>query len=39
MAAQDPRLLARAKLRNCAIGPELALDAEFQDVVSGLRHR
>jgi len=32
MAAQDGRLLARAKLRNCAIGPELALDAEFQDV-------
>ena len=32
MAAQDGRLLSRAKLRNCAIGPELALDAEFQDV-------
>jgi hypothetical protein len=36
MAAQDPRLLSRAKLRNCAIGPELALDAEFQDVAGSV---
>ncbi len=32
MPVQDARLLSRAKLRNCSIGPELALDAEFQDV-------
>src|SRR5205085_9938937 len=32
MPIQDPRLLSRAKLRNCAIGPELVLDADFQDV-------
>ncbi len=32
MAAGDARLLSRAKLRTCAIGPELALDAEFEDV-------
>lgn len=32
MAAQDQRMLSRAKLRTCAIGPELTLDAEFQDV-------
>jgi len=36
MASQDPRLLARAKLRTCAIGPELALDAEFQDVAGSV---
>ena len=36
MAAQDPRLLSRAKLRTCAIGPELALDAEFQDVAGSV---
>ena len=36
MAAQDARLLARAKLRTCAIGPELALDAEFQDVAGSV---
>ena len=29
---QDARLLSRAKLRACAIGPELALDADFDDV-------
>lgn len=32
MAAKDARLLSRSKLRTCAIGPELALDAEFDDV-------
>jgi hypothetical protein len=31
-AGRDPRLLSRSKLCTCAIGPELALDAEFQDV-------
>ena len=36
MAAQDTRLLSRAKLRTCAIGPELALDAEFHDVVGSV---
>jgi hypothetical protein len=36
MAIQDARLLSRAKLRNCAIGPELALDAEFQDVAGSV---
>lgn len=36
MAAQNPRLLSRAKLRTCAIGPELALDAEFQDVAGSV---
>lgn len=36
MAAQDARLLSRAKLRSCAIGPELALDAEFQDVAGSV---
>ncbi len=36
MAVQDARLLSRAKLRNCAIGPELALDAEFQDVAGSV---
>jgi hypothetical protein len=36
MAAQDARLLSRAKLRTCSIGPELALDAEFQDVAGSV---
>jgi hypothetical protein len=36
MAAKDARLLSRAKLRTCAIGPELALDAEFQDVAGSV---
>ena len=36
MAQQDARLLSRAKLRPCAIGPELALDAEFQDVAGSV---
>jgi hypothetical protein len=36
MAAQDSRLLSRAKLRTCAIGPELVLDAEFQDVAGSV---
>jgi hypothetical protein len=36
MAGQDARLLSRAKLRSCAIGPELALDAEFQDVAGSV---
>jgi hypothetical protein len=36
MASQDARLLARAKLRSCAIGPELALDAEFLDVAGSV---
>jgi hypothetical protein len=35
-AGRDPRLLSRAKLCNCAIGPELALDAEFQDVAGSV---
>jgi hypothetical protein len=35
-AAKDARLLSRAKLRTCAIGPELALDAEFQDVAGSV---
>jgi len=35
-AEEDPRLLSRAKLCNCAIGPELALDAEFQDVAGSV---
>ena len=36
MPVQDARLLSRAKLQNCAIGPELALDAEFQDVAGSV---
>jgi hypothetical protein len=32
MANADSRLLSHAKLRTCAIGPELVLDAEFIDV-------
>jgi hypothetical protein len=32
MAEQDVRLLSRAKLRTCSIGPELALDMDFRDV-------
>lgn len=36
MAGEDARLLSRAKLRPCAIGPELALDAEFQDVAGSV---
>ncbi|MCU1340035.1 MAG: fumarylacetoacetate hydrolase [Bryobacterales bacterium] len=36
MVGQDARLLSRAKLRSCAIGPELALDAEFQDVAGSV---
>ena len=36
MAAQDPRQLSRTKLRNCAIGPELVLDADFQDVAGSV---
>ncbi|HEY2846144.1 MAG TPA: GguC protein [Bryobacteraceae bacterium] len=34
MADADPRLLSRAKLRTCAIGPELVLDLEF-DAIKG----
>jgi hypothetical protein len=29
MVQQDPRMLSHSKLRTCAIGPELTLDAEF----------
>ncbi|MGH9645350.1 MAG: GguC protein [Bryobacteraceae bacterium] len=36
MPVQDARLLSRAKLQNCAIGPELALDAGFQDVAGSV---
>ena len=36
MAKQDANLLSRAKLRTCAIGPELVLDAEFQDVAGSV---
>ena len=36
MPLRDARLLSRAKLRNCAIGPELVLDAEFQDVAGSV---
>ena len=36
MAKHDVRLLSRAKLRTCSIGPELALDAEFQDVAGSV---
>jgi hypothetical protein len=36
MPLRDPRLLSRAKLRSCAIGPELALDAEFQDIAGSV---
>ena len=36
MAEQDSRLLSRAKLRTCAIGPELALDADFDDVAGSV---
>jgi len=32
LAAQDPRMLSHSKLRTCAIGPELSLDAEFSGV-------
>jgi hypothetical protein len=32
MAKEDPRMLAHSKLRTCAIGPELTLDAEFAGV-------
>ena len=36
MAGDDARLLSRAKLRTCAVGPELALDAEFEDVAGSV---
>jgi len=32
MVEQDARLLSRAKLRTCSIGPELALDLEFDEI-------
>jgi hypothetical protein len=32
MVQQDPRMLSHSKLRTCAIGPELILDAEFDSV-------
>ena len=32
MVEQDARLLSRAKLRTCAIGPELTLDLEFDEI-------
>jgi hypothetical protein len=32
MATADSRMLSHAKLRNCSIGPELVLDAQFSDV-------
>jgi len=36
MAQPDARLLSRSKLRTCGIGPELVLDAEFQDVAGSV---
>ena len=36
MAKQDARLLSRAKLRPCAIGPELTLDLDFVDVAGSV---
>jgi hypothetical protein len=36
MVEQDARLLSRAKLRPCAIGPELALDLDFVDVTGSV---
>ena len=32
MVEQDARLLSRAKLRTCSIGPELALDLAFDEI-------
>lgn len=32
MAEADARLLSHAKLRTCAIGPELVLDPTFEDI-------
>ena len=36
MAEGDGRLLSRAKLRPCAIGPELALDLDFVDIAGSV---
>ena len=37
LAAADPRLLSHAKMRTCALGPELVLDAGFDDVHGRVR--
>lgn len=37
LAAEDPRMLAHAKMRTCSIGPELVLDADFEDVQGSVR--
>lgn len=37
MEAADPRMRSHGKLRNCAIGPELVLDAEFANAHGTVR--
>jgi hypothetical protein len=37
LAAEDPRMLAHAKMRTCSIGPELVLDADFEDAQGSVR--
>jgi hypothetical protein len=37
MEAADPRMRTHGKLRNCAIGPELVIDAEFADAHGAVR--
>jgi len=37
LAAADPRMLSHAKIRTCAIGPELVLDAAFDDARGSVR--
>jgi hypothetical protein len=36
-AAADPRMLSHGKIRTCAIGPELVMDAPFDDVRGAVR--
>ncbi len=37
MEAADPRMRTHGKLRNCAIGPELVLDAQYADLHGSVR--
>jgi hypothetical protein len=37
LEAADPRMRTHGKLRNCAIGPELVIDAEFADIHGAVR--
>lgn len=37
LAEQDARMLGHSKLRNCSLGPELVLDAQFSDISGSVK--